>query len=242
MNDHRAVIPTERADLAEGSVIPQAHWTDALDTFVNTLSSPRTARAYQRAVMEAMDTLGVDYVADVIAPDLARYRGGLVARMDSDNGDRLSPSTVNLKLAGLRQFLRSCLVTGITHLSKDAISFVLKSPRAEAQKPYEVLNESERRRLLQVAEESDPREHGLIALCLGAGLRVSELVGVRLCDFSQDEAYAPHLAKLHHGQEAVIRLIPLRPAGRLVGGDIKGLTRSAAPLSATRCGPAPSPG
>jgi integrase/recombinase XerD len=188
MNGHRAVIPTERADLTEGSVIPQVHWTDALDTFVNTLSSPRTARAYQRAVMEAMDTLGVDYVADIAAPDLARYRGGLVARMDSDNGDRLGPSTVNLKLAGLRQFLRFCLVTGITSLSRDTIAFVLKSPRATVEKPYQVLNEDERRRLLQVAEESNPREHALVALALGAGLRVSELVKVRLCDFSQDEA------------------------------------------------------
>ena len=182
-----ALIPRERGDLT-GNTIPRVEWRQALDTFLNTLSSPRTAQAYQRAVIEAMDAIGVDHVVDVTAPMLAEYRGGLVARLDIDAPDRLSPSTVNLKLAGLRQFLRFCLVTGITRLSKDAIAFVLKSPKATVEKPYQVLNESERRRLLQVAEESNPREHALVALALGAGLRVSELVKVKLCDFSQDEA------------------------------------------------------
>jgi integrase/recombinase XerD len=182
----RTLIPQERRDLARNT-IPHVEWRRALDTFLNTLSSPRTAQSYQRSVIEAMDAIGVDYVADVTAPMLAQYRGGLVARLDVDAPDRLSPSTVNLKLAGLRQFLRFCLVTGLTRLSKDAIAFVLKSPKATVEKPYQVLNESERRRLLQVAEESNPREYALVALALGAGLRVSELVKVRLCDFSQDE-------------------------------------------------------
>ena len=51
-----ALIPQQRTELA-GSTIPQVHWTDALDTFVNTLLSPRTAKAYQQAVIEAMDAL-----------------------------------------------------------------------------------------------------------------------------------------------------------------------------------------
>jgi site-specific recombinase XerD len=126
-------------------------------------------------------------VADITAPMLAEYRGWLVGRLDAERADKLAPATVNLKLAGLRQFLRFCLVTGLTRLSKDAIGFVLKSPKATVEKPYQVLNESERRRLLEVAQESGPREHALVSLALGAGLRVSELVKVRLCDFSQDE-------------------------------------------------------
>lgn len=186
MND-RALIPQHRADLV-GSTIPPVEWREALDTFLNTLSSPRTAQVYHRAVIEAMEAVGVNYVADITAPMLAQYRGWLVSRLDTERDDRLSPATVNLKLAGLRQFLRFCLVTGITGLSRDAITFVLKSPKSTVEKPYEVLNQPERAALLDVAQDSSPREHALITLGLGAGLRVSELVKVRLEDFSQDEA------------------------------------------------------
>jgi hypothetical protein len=186
MND-RALIPQHRADLV-GSTIPSVEWREALDTFLNTLNSPRTAIAYQRAVIEAMEAIGVDYVADVTAPMLAEYRGWLVSRPDAEREDKLSPATVNLKLAGVRQFLRFCLVTGITGLSKDAIAFVLRSPRSTVEKPYEVLNQSERAALLAAAQASNAREYALIALGLGAGLRVSELVKVRLEGFSQDEA------------------------------------------------------
>ncbi|MCP4536041.1 MAG: tyrosine-type recombinase/integrase [Chloroflexi bacterium] len=185
--NNRALTPQHRTDLV-GSTIPPVKWREALDTFLNTLNSPRTAMAYQRAVIEAMGAMEVDYVSDVTAKLLAEYRGWLVSRLDAEREDKLSPATVNLKLAGLRQFLRFCLVTGITGLSKDAIAFVLKSPKSTVEKPYEVLNQSERVALLTMAQDSNPREHALITLGLGAGLRVSELVKVRLENFSQDEA------------------------------------------------------
>ena len=181
-----AIVSTTNRDLAQNT-IPLVEWEEALHTFLNTLGSPRTAKAYQRAVKEAMETLDIEYVADITAPDLAQYRGGLVARMDVDSPDRLSPATVSLKLTGLRQFLRFCLVTGIIRLSKDAITFVLKSPRATVEKPYQVLGEDERRRLLDVAHQHGPREYALVSLGLGTGLRVSELVQVRLDHFSRGE-------------------------------------------------------
>jgi len=49
----------------------------------------------------------------------------------------------------------------------------------------------ERRRLLGVAQESGPREYALVSLALGAGLRVSELVKVRLADSSQSDGWNP---------------------------------------------------
>jgi hypothetical protein len=71
---------------------------------------------------------------------LADYRAGLVARLDADREDRLSPSTVNLKQGALRSFLHFCWATGTTRLGKDVIAFVRKSPRAEVRRPYEILN------------------------------------------------------------------------------------------------------
>lgn len=63
------LIPQEQRDLS-----PLVEWQAALATFLNTLSSPRTAKAYQSAVIEAMDAMGVDYVADVTAPARSRPR------------------------------------------------------------------------------------------------------------------------------------------------------------------------
>jgi len=95
----QAIVPRVSNDLLQDTT-SLVDWQGALTTFLNTLSSPRTAKAYQRAVTEAMEALGVDYVAGITPPMLAIYRGGLVARLDADRDDRLSPATVNLKLAG----------------------------------------------------------------------------------------------------------------------------------------------
>jgi len=108
-------------------------------------------KAYKRAVTEAMQAMGMQCVADLTLPMLAAYRAGLVARLDIDREDRLSPSTINLKLGALRSFLHFCRLAGVTLLRKDLIAFVLKSPRAEVRRPYEVLSEAERPRLLEAA-------------------------------------------------------------------------------------------
>jgi site-specific recombinase XerD len=185
-------------------------WQIALEPFLNTVSSPRTQQAYQRAVTEAMEAMGVELLAELTPPMLAEYRAGLVARLDADRGDRLSPSTVSLKLGALRSFLHFCRVTGVTPLSKDVIAFVLKSPRAEVRKPYEVLTEAERRRFLNPASQQGPREYTLVSLALGAGLRVSELMNLRLDDFSQDEA-GGWWVRVRMGKGRKDRLVPVHP-------------------------------
>jgi hypothetical protein len=89
---------------------PSVSWQAALKTFLDTLSSPRTRRAYERAVTEAIEAMGIEVLADLTPPILAEHRAGLVARLDAEREDRLSPSTVNLKLGALRSFLHFCRV------------------------------------------------------------------------------------------------------------------------------------
>ena len=55
--------------------VPPVHWREALETWLNTLSSPRTRKAYERAVREAMEALGVGYVANLTPPVLAQPAG-----------------------------------------------------------------------------------------------------------------------------------------------------------------------
>jgi hypothetical protein len=99
-----------------GAVAPQANWQTALDTFLNTLSSPRTQKAYKRAVTEAMRAMGVHGLADLTPSMLAAYRAGLVARLDVDREDRLSSSAINLKLGAVRSFLHFCRLAGVPPL------------------------------------------------------------------------------------------------------------------------------
>lgn len=146
-------------------------WQEALETFLDTLCSPRTVRAYDRAVTKAMHATGAELVADLAPPILAEYRADLVARLDADREDRLSPSTVSLKLSALRSFLHFCRATGVTTLSKDVITFEVKSPKAEVQKPYEMLSDAERQRFLDAASQQGTREYALNSLALRVGFR-----------------------------------------------------------------------
>ncbi|MFC2030018.1 hypothetical protein ACFLWA_04730 [Chloroflexota bacterium] len=134
-------VALTRASNHLDTAAPLVHRETALHTFKNTLSSPRTSTAYGRAVRLAMNSMRVDYLADLDPPMLAEYRSKLVARLDVDRGDRLSPCTVSLTLAALRPFLNFCRLTGTITLSKDVIAFVLNTPRPKVEKPYEVLGE-----------------------------------------------------------------------------------------------------
>ncbi len=58
-------------DGSSGTVASLVNSQTALDTFLNTLSSPRTQKAYERAVTEAMRATDVQWVADLTPPMLA---------------------------------------------------------------------------------------------------------------------------------------------------------------------------
>jgi len=75
--DTNTMVPAMSRDLAQNTT-PLVEWQEALQIFLNMLGSPRTAKVYRRAVREAVETLGIKYVADVTAFGLAQYRRGLV--------------------------------------------------------------------------------------------------------------------------------------------------------------------
>jgi integrase/recombinase XerD len=173
-----------------------------------------------------MAALGVSFVQDLTAPALAHYRAGLVARLDVEGAGRLAPASVSLKLAALRSFLHFCRLTGLLTLPKDVLAFTLKSPRGETVRPYQVLSAEERGRMLAAALMHGHRDHALAMLALGAGLRVSELVGVRLADLYRDDEGA-WWVRVVQGKGRKDRLVPL--AGQVmaaVQGWLKASGRS----------------
>ncbi len=186
-------------------------WQSVLETFLDTLGAKRTRIAYRRAVNGAMGAIGVTSVHELTVPALASYRASLVARLDQRGPTRLSPASVSLKLAALRSFLNFCHLTSHLALAKDVVAFTLKLPHIEVQKPYQVLSEEERTRMLEAAKQRGPRDLALTMLALGSGLRVSELVSVRLQDLYQDDEKT-WWVRVVQGKGRKDRLIPLGDA------------------------------
>ncbi len=186
-------------------------WPSLLAVFLDTLGAQRTQIAYRRAINEAMGAIGIDSVQELTVPVLASYRASLVARLDQRGSERLSPASVSLKLAALRSFLNFCRLTGHLALAKDVVAFTLKLPHVEVQKPYQVLSAEERTRMLEAAKQRGPRDLALAMLALGSGLRVSELVSVRLQDLYQDDEKT-WWVRVVQGKGRKDRLIPLGDA------------------------------
>jgi len=182
---------------------------ETLQDFLKTLNSADTCRTYTGPVREALAALGATYPADLSPPGLAEYRAGLIARLDAKGERRLSPASVALKLAALRSFLKFCQLTGQTPISTKVINYVLKSPSTKVVKPYEVLTTAEARRVLAVLTDS-PRDHALVVLALGAGLRSAELTAVRLSDIITDDEGGMWVHVVM-GKGRKSRLVPLAP-------------------------------
>ncbi|HEY4690284.1 MAG TPA: tyrosine-type recombinase/integrase, partial [Anaerolineae bacterium] len=188
---------------------PAVPWSVALDPFLNTLNSPQTRRAYRAAIAEAMAALAVESIDEITPPPLTEYRAGLVARLDARGARRLSPSSVALKLAALRAFLKFCRLTGLTRLTAEVIAYTLESPSAKVVKPYDVLTLAEQARVLAVLKDR-PRDRALVALALGAGLRAAELTAAKVGDILSDDDGADWI-RVVQGKGRKDRLVPLSP-------------------------------
>ncbi len=185
-----------------GDPAPTVDNERVLDTWLNTLDSPHTRRAYGRAVREALGALGG--LAGCDDPQaLAGWRRQLMGRLDEGE---LAPASVCLRLAALRSFLRFCRVAGVVRLSDEAIRLTLKSPRALVLKPYNTLSEDEAARLLEAARR--PRDRALLVLLLGAGLRASEAVRLTVGDLLVD-ADGDLLVHVKAGKGRKDRIVPL---------------------------------
>lgn len=179
-----------------------------LVTWLNTLDSPQTRRAYQSYVREALEGVGgLERCADAEA--LGGWRRQLMARLDAGE---LAPASVALRLAALRSFLRFARLAGVAVAGEEAITRLLKAPRAVVLKPYNILNDEEAARLLDAARR--PRDRAMIALLLGAGLRAAEVVKLQVGDFHID-ADGDLILHVRAGKGRKDRLVPL-PRGAAV--------------------------
>jgi integrase/recombinase XerD len=161
--------------------------------------SPRTVEAYQRDLAQLAAYLGKP-VSDATVDDLERYTAQLRA-------DGLAPTTIARRTASTRSFFRHQQLLGTR---KDNPAAAVALPRRPKQLP-KTLSPGEAERLIQAAAGTQPRslrDQALVELLYGAGLRVSEAVGLDKTGLDLDDRLVRVIGK---GDKE--RIVPIgRPA------------------------------
>jgi integrase/recombinase XerD len=146
--------------------------TRDLEAFLALLAARRaeqTVEAYRRDLVDAEAVLGQP-LSQASVDDLERYLAGLRAR-------GLASATVARRLAALRAFFRHLVLVGARD---DNPAAELRSPRRSRHLPRP-LSAREAECLIEAAggvQPRDLRDRALVELLYGAGLRVSEAVGL----------------------------------------------------------------
>jgi len=165
--------------------------------------SPRTVDAYRRD-LAALHAFSGKAVGDTTTEELEHW----VASMRADG---LAASTIARRVSAVRAYFRHLVLIGSREENPAAS---LQLPRRGRTLPR-ALSPSETERLIEAANGTSPRvlrDRALVELLYGAGLRVSEAVGLEKNGVALEERIVRVLGK--GGKE---RLVPLgRPAAEAV--------------------------
>lgn len=153
-------------------------WLAVAEAFLDCLDSELTRKAYRRHIGAAFRAIDRDALADVTGADLAAYRKGIVS-------SGLSPAWQSQALAAVRSFLRWARLRGAHSLPSEVVAEALRTPKNHVQRPYNVLGETEVAEIIAAA--TTPRDRALLAVLLGGGLRVSEVVALDVGDVFRNQ-------------------------------------------------------
>jgi integrase len=152
--------------------------------------SPRTHQSYLAAVRDLAKFTRRS--PDLLTPaDLRRYFEHLVTER------KLAPATVRLNYNGIRFFY-------LEVLSWPAVDLEVTLPKRPQRIP-ELLTRGEVAAILAACPGE--RDRTMMALAYGCGLRLSEVVAVRVQDIDGER----RLLRVHQGKGAKDRLLPLSP-------------------------------
>jgi integrase/recombinase XerD len=165
--------------------------------------SPRTVDAYRRDLASLAAFRGGP-VADATRADLERWLASMRAA-------GLASTTLSRRVSAVRSYFRHLTLIGSATENPAAAIELPRRPR----KLPRALSPAEMERLIEAAAGTTPRalrDHALVELMYGAGLRVSEAVGLEKGAVDLDERLVRVVGK--GGKE---RLVPLgRPAAEAV--------------------------
>jgi integrase/recombinase XerD len=172
--------------------------------YLRTLSSPQTIKTYNTEI-----TMFVSYLegemgkslGELTAEDISVYREHLLGTY--------AAATAAKKLAVLRRFLIFTFMAGATTVNPESLRFFAKSPRVGQDPAYNVLTDDELARMLAAARASNYRDHVMLAVMAGGGLREAEVVGIKIGDFRESSEGQVFLRVLGKGDR--VRNVPLSP-------------------------------
>jgi integrase/recombinase XerD len=157
--------------------------------------APKTIEAYRRDLVAVAKSLGHS-PAKATREELERY----IAQL---RGAGLAGSTIARRLAAVRSLYRHQLLVGSR---KDNPAAEIDLPRRARRLPR-TLSAGEAERLMEAASGTKPRDlrdRALVELLYGAGLRVSEAVGLERSGVDLDERLVRSVGK--GGKERVVPL------------------------------------
>jgi integrase/recombinase XerD len=140
--------------------------------------SPRTVEAYRHDLTQIRERLGKP-VAKATTDELNEYLAQLRA-------DGLAPSTISRRISAARSFFAHQVLLGER---TDNPAAEIEAPRRRPKLPR-TLSPREAERLIEAAAGTTPRalrDAALVELLYGAGLRVSEAVGLERAGVDLDE-------------------------------------------------------
>lgn len=176
-----------------------------LNDWINYLDqqgkSPRTISAYRRGVQHFIDWIEQTYqgpfgITKVIPRDVRHWK------TDQQTKEKVSPSTVNLRLTSVSRFFQWAVKHNLT--DTNPTDDVRTLPLAERQPKS--LSDQAVRKLLREAKD-DKRDYALLELLIGTGLRVGEMLALTRDDVVINERSG--LVIVRHGKRGGYREIPL---------------------------------
>lgn len=167
---------------------------------MNQLHSEHSRRAYRRHIVDAFRTLGLTSVAQLTAAHLTAWKELLIC-------DGRGVTTHAQAISAVRSFLNWCADLEGLPLPARTVARLLKVPRSKVERPYVILTKPEAKDLLDAALESS-RDHAIVHVLLGAGLRVAEVEHLDCSDLCEIDG-EPALW-VREGKGKKDRTVPIR--------------------------------
>jgi site-specific recombinase XerD len=192
--------PTVGAQAAPPEVRP-GRLLQLVEGFLASVENGNTRRAYRPHLENAVAAMKITDVAQMTTARLAALRV-LVVRSS------VSPARQAQALCAVRSFLGWCsLIEATPHLSLDSARQILRLPQVRSLSLPQIPDDESLPRLFQLASVAcGPR--AMLAVFLGAGLRISELCSLELEDLQLRDGAGVLLVRGKGGKD---RVVPVHP-------------------------------
>lgn len=195
-------------------------WEQVAGAWLMSYESVHTRAAYRRDLLQfAGWAAGVGIANPLLAgrPALDAYARELEALA-------LSPASRARKLAALASFYGYAGAEGIVDRNPAGL---VRRPKVSNESPRLGLSADEARRVIAAARAATPAHRALVALLLGAGLRVSEAIALTMADLRLEAGHRVAVVRGKGGRE---RHVPLSPQALDLMADALDLAADGGPL------------